>query len=101
MMHAVTARTGEVLCLINWDGCVYFGSTNVRILIMGKRCRVQLKCDGTCRRTVGGGVKRKLANGVGSQSLHTTSEHGVYSIITADAHTSAASSRLNWRPPPV
>jgi len=37
---------------------------------------------------------------VGS-TLHTTSEHGVSSITTittADAHTSAASSRLNWRP---
>jgi len=32
--------------------------------------------------------------------LHATSEHGVSSITTADAHTSAASSRLNWRPPP-
>jgi len=31
-------------------------------------------------------------------TLHTTSEHGVPSITTADAHTSAASSRLNWRP---
>jgi hypothetical protein len=31
---------------------------------------------------------------------HTTSEHGVSSITTADAHTSAASSRLNWRLPP-
>jgi len=30
-------------------------------------------------------------------TLHTTSEHGVSSITTADAHTSAASSRLNWR----
>jgi len=29
---------------------------------------------------------------------HTTSEHGVSSITNADAHTSAASSRLNWRP---
>jgi len=29
---------------------------------------------------------------------YTTPEHGVSSIITADAHTSAASSRLNWRP---
>ena len=29
--------------------------------------------------------------------LHTTSEHGLSSITTADAHTSAASSRLNWR----
>jgi hypothetical protein len=32
-------------------------------------------------------------------TLHTTSEHGVSSITTADAHTSAASSRRNWRPP--
>ena len=31
-------------------------------------------------------------------TLHTTSEHGVSSITTADAHTSAASSRLNWYP---
>jgi hypothetical protein len=31
-------------------------------------------------------------------TLHTTSEHGISSITTADAHTSAASSRLNWRP---
>ena len=31
--------------------------------------------------------------------LHTTSEHGVSSITTADAHSSAVSSRLNWRPP--
>ena len=30
--------------------------------------------------------------------LHTTSEHGVSSITTIDARTSAASSRLNWRP---
>jgi hypothetical protein len=30
-----------------------------------------------------------------ASSLHTTSEHGVSSITTADAHTSAASSRLN------
>jgi len=35
-----------------------------------------------------------------ASTLHTTSEHGVSSITTADAHTSAASSRLNWRPPP-
>ena len=35
-----------------------------------------------------------------ASTLHTTSEHGVSSITTADAHSSAASSRLNWRPPP-
>jgi len=34
-----------------------------------------------------------------ASTLHTTSERGVSSITTADAHTSAASSRLNWRPP--
>ena len=33
-----------------------------------------------------------------ASTLHTTSEHGVSSISTADAHTSAANSRLNWRP---
>jgi len=31
-----------------------------------------------------------------ASTLHTTSEHGVSSITTADAHTSAAGSRLNW-----
>jgi len=34
-------------------------------------------------------------------TLHTTSEHGessITTITTADAHTSTASSRLNWRP---
>jgi len=33
-----------------------------------------------------------------ASTLHTTSEHGVSSITTADTHTSAASNRLNWRP---
>ena len=40
-------------------------------------------------------VKGKLANGMGNQYSDATSEHGVPSITTADAHTSAASSRLN------
>jgi hypothetical protein len=33
-----------------------------------------------------------------TSTLHTTSEHGVSSITTADARTSAASIRLNWGP---
>ena len=33
-----------------------------------------------------------------ASTLYTTSEHGVSSITTADAHTSAASTRLNWHP---
>jgi len=44
---------------------------------------------------MGGEVKGKLANGVGSQYSHAISERGLSSIIQADAHTSAASSRLN------
>jgi len=62
------------------------------------RSRLQLKCHGTQWR-MGREVKGKLANGVWvASTLHTTSEHGVSSITTADAHTSAASCRLNWRP---
>jgi len=33
-----------------------------------------------------------------ASTLHTISEHCVSSITTADAHTSAASRQLNWRP---
>ena len=33
-----------------------------------------------------------------SSTIYVTSEHGVSSITTADAHSSAASNRLNWRP---
>ena len=40
-------------------------------------------------------MKGKLVNGVGGQYSHTTSTRGVSSITNADAHTSAASSRLN------
>ena len=36
-----------------------------------------------------------------ASTLHTTSEHGVSSITTADAHISAASSRLNWTDAPA
>jgi hypothetical protein len=31
-----------------------------------------------------------------ASTLHTTSEHGLSSITTADAHSSPVSSRLNW-----
>ena len=63
-----------------------------------QRCSsVQLKCIGTWWRT-GGEVKGKLRIKCVASTLRTTSEHGVSRITTADAHTSAASSRLNWRP---
>ena len=60
-------------------------------------CRVKTESDGT-RRSTGGEVKGKEVNGVGSQHSCTVSEDGLSSITTADAHTSAASSRLNWHP---
>ena len=40
-------------------------------------------------------MKGKLANGVGSQYSHMASGRGLSSITNADAHTSAASNRLN------
>ena len=49
---------------------------------------------GGTRRRRGWEVKGKLANGVSSLYSHATSEHGLSSITEADAHTSAASSRL-------
>ena len=36
-----------------------------------------------------------------TSTVHTTSENGIPSITTADAHTSSACSRLNWRPTPI
>jgi len=33
-----------------------------------------------------------------ASTLHSTSQHGESSITTTDAHTSAASSQLNWHP---
>ena len=64
---------------------------------MPSRRRARSEPGGTRWRT-GGEVKGKLANGVGSQYSHATSERGISSITQADAHTSAASSRLNRRP---
>ena len=49
---------------------------------------------GSPRWRTGGEVKGKLANGVGSQYSHTTSEPSVSSITNADAHNSAA---VAWR----
>jgi hypothetical protein len=56
--------------------------------------RVQLKCDDTREGKWGGNWRMEWI----ATTLHTTSEHGVSSITTADAHTSAASSRLTDAP---
>ena len=57
------------------------------------RCRLQLKCNSTRE----GKWRENWRMEWVASTLHTTSEYGVSSITTADAHTSAASSRLNWR----
>jgi len=62
-----------------------------------KEGRARSEPGGT-RLCTGWEVKGKLANGVGSQYSHAISERGLSSITQVDAHTSAASSRLNWRP---
>jgi len=74
-----------------------FGSDRSRLLVSIHAIAgiLRSECGGT-RWLTGGEIKGKLANGVGSQYSHKTSELGVSSIINADAHTSAASSRLNW-----
>jgi hypothetical protein len=60
------------------------------------RGRVQLKLDGTREGKWRGNWRMEWVASTKSV-LHTTSELGVSSITNADAHTSAASSRLNWR----
>jgi hypothetical protein len=59
--------------------------------------RVQLKCDGTRWRREGKWRGDWRMEWVAS-TLRTTPEHGVSGITTADVHTSAVRSRLNWRP---
>ena len=60
--------------------------------------RVQLKCEGTRWRMWWERKGIWRMQWVAS-TLHTTSEYGVSNITTADAHNSAASSRVNWRSP--
>jgi len=60
-------------------------------------CRVQLKYDGTRWHRERKWRRNWQMEWVAS-NLHATSEHGVSSITTVDAHTSAARSRMNWRP---
>jgi len=58
---------------------------------------VQLKCEGTRSRMGRRKWRGRWRMEWVATTLHTTSEHSVSRITTADAHTSTASSRLNWR----
>ena len=66
--------------------------SEMRVLALPLLPRLRLNRDGIRWRT------GKLANVVGSQSPSHYLGTWLSSITTADAHTSAASSRLNWRP---
>jgi len=61
-------------------------------------CRGHLNCNDTHGDAREGKWRGNWRMQWVASTLHTTSEHGVSSITTADAHTSAASSRLNRRP---
>ena len=80
----------HVLCLIGVL-CVSVDSADLELPCVVELVR-NVMAHGDARV---GEVKGKLANGVGSQYSHATTEHGVSSITKADMHNSAASSRLN------
>ena len=82
---------------INWVRTVTYKPTN-GICITEYCSTVQLKCGGTRWRTAGEVKGGNWRMEWVASTLHTTSEHGVSIIITADAHTTATSSRLNWLP---
>jgi len=85
------------LKLQTWQPCKYL--SDLRWISAKKNTRtVQLKCDGTRWRKGGGKWRGNWRLQWVASTLHTTSEHGVSSITTADAHTSAANCPLNWRP---
>ena len=79
---------------VHWNRLLRPNLTKISVLCYVSPCRARSEPGGTRWRR-GGEVKGKLANGVGSQYSHATSEHGLSSITQADAHTSVASSRLN------
>ena len=73
----------------------------VSLLLVCVQGTLQLKCDGTRWRTGGGSEGGNWRMQWVASTLHTTSEHGVSSITTADAHTSAVPA-VDWTdaPPP-
>ena len=89
--------SARILDIIQFCSHAYIWQRNAVTRRNNRGGRARSVCGGT-RWSSGGEVKGKLANGVGSQYSHATSERGISSITQADAHTSAASSRLNWHP---
>jgi hypothetical protein len=91
----------EIICLL-WKPKVHYhftrtlsslGQTNPAHIVLESSWNVMAHGDAREGKWKGNWRMEWVAS-----PLHTTSEHGVSSITTADAHISAASSRLNWRP---
>jgi hypothetical protein len=78
--------------------CTYGNVYRNTTMLITCGVRLQLKCDGTRWRREGKWRGNWRMEWLAS-TLHITSEHGVYSTTTADAHKLLGSSRLNWRSP--
>jgi len=87
------------IALVRDSNHIFSVPCHIAIFVLTGLCRVQLKCDDARWRKGGGKWRGNWRMEWVASTLHTTSEHGLSSITTADAHTSAASSRLKWRPP--
>jgi len=99
----------------SWFKCLHYLACCLLLFLQGMDWTVELKTDISMNLKFKKVMKKSLESSwnvkthgdarVGkwqmewvASTLHTTSEHGVSSITTADAHTSAAISWLKWRP---
>ena len=70
---------------------VQYSPISMPVLMLESSCNVMAHSDAREGKWRGNWRMKWVAS-----TLHTTSKHGVSSVTTADAHTSAARSRLNW-----
>ena len=112
MVHICTARLNTTELIhsahtVYQSQCVPFNSynTNQLLFVIAAQC-VLCEVESSWNMTAHGDARegkwrRNWRMEWVTSTLRTTSEHGVSSITAADAYTSAASGRLNWRPPPL
>jgi hypothetical protein len=82
-----------------FNNFIFYYSNNIHVFDKTQALKFQYSPVETWWHTVTHGRRSERGNWPMewvASTLHTTSEHGVSSITTADAHTSH--SRLNWRP---
>ena len=88
-------RRWSVHCFIHWPSRVglRFEAMFVNYIVYNSSCNVLAHGEAREGKWRGNWRMEWVAS-----TLHTTLEHGVSSVTIADAHTSAAMSRLNWFP---